>query len=145
MGQETVYFRDKSFYADSHISSWVQKFMELFMKTMNHPDWFIEVINDLHGNFNIPYWTYFFDEEIVDYDKKHFDYCLKMIDLTIIKMSSISKKDFFEFIREDIKDSWCDISHEFYDDIWLSNNDNYKENYIGLLQEYKKIMENEIP
>lgn len=140
MGQEPVYFKEKYFYANDQIMSWLQKFMELFMLTLNHPDWFKEVIRDIHGNFDIAYWKYFFDEEIIDDDKERLEYCLKMIDLTIAKMKAISKRDFFEFIKEGIRGSWCDISNEYYNEQWLNDNENYEEMYIGSLIKLKELM-----
>lgn len=140
MGQEPVYFKEKYFYANSQIVSWVQKFMELFMLTLNHPDWFKEVIRDMHGNFDIAYWKYFFDEEIIGDDKERLEYCLKMIDLTILKMNSITKKHFFECIKDEIKGSWCDISNEFYNEEWLNDDENFKLLYIGSLRRLKELM-----
>lgn len=141
MGQETIYFKDKYFYYSSTIISWVQKFMELFLSELEQPKWFKDVLQELHGDFYIPYRKEFFDKEIIGEDNERLNYCLKMLELTISKMESISKKDFFEFIKEDIKDSWCDISDEFYDEEWLNDSENYKEKYIGLLFKLKEIME----
>jgi hypothetical protein len=95
MGQEYVNYKEKSFLMNSFVISWVQKFMELFLRDLNHPMWFKEVLSDLNGNFHIPYWKYFFDEDIIGNDKERLEYCLKMLDLTILKMQTISKKDFF--------------------------------------------------
>ena len=141
MGQETIYFKDKYFYYNSTIISWVQKFMELFLSELEHPKWFKDVLIELHGDFYIPYRKEFFDIEIIGEDKERLKYCLKMLELTISKMESISKIDFFEFIKDDIKDSWCDIDNDFYDEVWLNDNENYKEMYIGSLLKLKLIME----
>jgi hypothetical protein len=114
--------------------------MELFLLPYKHPEWFKEILDDLHGNFHVPHGKYFFDEDIIGDDNERLEYCIKMLNLVILKMESISKKDFFEFIKSDIKDSWCDISNEFYNDEWLSNDTNYKEKYVGSLIRLREIM-----
>jgi hypothetical protein len=143
MGQELVHYKSKSFYYNNEIISWVQKFMELYLSSINHPEWFKEVLEDLHGNFYITYSKYFFDDDLIGNDKDKLAYCIKMIDLTIIKMESISKNIFFDFIRNDIRNSWCDIPNEFYDKEVLNDNTDYKESYINSLKKLKEIMESE--
>ncbi len=115
--------------------------MELFLQKKKHPEWFREVLADLHGNFHVAHGKYFFDEDIIGDDKERLKYCLKMLDLTIEKMESISKRDFFEFIRKDIKNTWCDINNDFYDNNWLNDDENYKKYYIDSLLKLKSIME----
>jgi len=140
MGQEYVVFKDKSFLMSSSIISWIQKFMELSLMNLDHPQWFIEVIDDLHSNFHMPYIKYFFDEDIIGNDKERLEYCIKMIDLTIEKMESITMKDFFYNIYDSIKGSWCAISHESFQNDWMKDNEIYKEKYIGSLKKLKVIM-----
>lgn len=140
MGQEEVYFKNKMFYYDNQVISWVQKFMELYLSSFSHPKWFENVIEELHGDFYIPYRKEFFDEEIVGNDKDRLDYCIKMLDLTIAKIDTITKKEFFKTIRESIRGSWCDISSEFYNEEWFNDDENYKKKYIGSLLKLKEIM-----
>ena len=141
MGWETIRYRSGGFDLNNQVISWLQKFVELFLLQRKHPKWFEEVLADLHGNFHVPHGKYFFDEDVIGDDKERLEYCIKMLDLTIVKIESISKRDFFEFIKEDIKGSWCDISNKFYDDEWINDNENYKEKYIGSLLKLKLIME----
>lgn len=140
MGQEYVVFKDKSFLMSSSVISWIQKFMELFLLDLDHPQWFIDVINDLHSNFDLPYIKYFFDEDIIGDDKERLDYCLKMLDQTIEKMESITMKDFFHSIHDSIKGSWCEVSHESFQEDWTKDNEIYKEKYIGSLKKLREIM-----
>jgi hypothetical protein len=141
MGWEPVLYNGKWFDLNNQIISWLQKFMELFLLQRDHPVWFNDVLADLHGNFHVPHGKYFFDEEIIGDDSERLNYCLKMIDLTILQMESISKRDFFEFIKDDIKGSWCDISNDLHTDEWLNDSENYKEKYIDSLLKLKTIME----
>lgn len=141
MGWERLLYRGKWFDLDNQIISWLQKFIELFLIQKNHPEWFYEVIEDLNGNFHVPHGKYFFDEDIIGEDKERLAYCLEMLDLTILQMQSISKREFFDFIKEDIKGTWCDISHEFYNDEWFNDEKNFKEYYIGSLLKLKDLMQ----
>tara|TARA_R110000796_G_scaffold250788_2_gene380595 strand:- start:106361 stop:106792 length:432 start_codon:yes stop_codon:yes gene_type:complete len=141
MGQETVYFKEKWFYYDNQIISWVQKFMELFLLEFEHPSWFSVLLEELHGDFFIPYRKEFFDQDVIGDDTERAEYCLKMLDLTIEKMESISKRDFFEFIKKDIKNSWCDINGDFYEDEWLNDNENYRKHYVAPLLKLRSLME----
>jgi hypothetical protein len=142
MGWEPVLYKGKWFDLDNQIISWLQKFMELYLTAKKHPKWFCEVLADLHGNFHVPHGKYFFDEDIIGDDKERLMYCVEMLNLTIKKMQSISKRDFFEFIKEDIKDSWCDINNNFYNDEWLNDNENYKKYYVESLLKLRSMMEN---
>ncbi|MDI9873200.1 hypothetical protein [Flectobacillus rivi] len=141
MGQEFIIFGEKSFLMNSSIISWIQKYMELFLLQKEHPIWFYEVLEDLNSNFFMPYIKYFFDKDIIGEDKERLTYCLEMLDLTILQMQSTSKREFFDFIKEDIKGTWCDISHEFYNDEWFNDEKNFKEYYIGSLLKLKDLMQ----
>jgi hypothetical protein len=140
MGWEPVLYRGKWFELNNQTISWLQKFMELYLSSFNHPEWFTEILNDLHGNFHVAHGKCFFDEAIIGNDKERLNYCIKMIDVTIQKMESISKKDFFSFIKESIKDTWCDITSEHYNEVWLNDSRDYKEKYIGSLIKLKALM-----
>lgn len=137
---EAVFYKDRTFELNNQVISWLQKFMEIHLSQHNHPDWFNEVLADLHGNFHVPHGKYFFDDEIIGDDKQKLDYALKMIDSTIDKMKSIDKRGFFELIRDNIKGSWCDISSGFYNDEWLNDSQDYKEKYIASMIRLKEIM-----
>ncbi len=141
MGLEKIMYKSKSFELNNQVISWLQKFMELFLITQKHPKWFQEILADLHGNFHVPHGKYFFDEDIVGNNKERLKYCIKMLNITIKKVQSISKKDFFEFIKEDIKNSWCDIDNNFYNDVWLNDSENYREYYVESLLKLRSIME----
>src|SRR5688572_30476054 len=127
MSEETVFYKKGGFDLNNQVISWLQKFMELYLVTFKHPEWFNEVIEDLKGNFHVPHGKYFFDESIIGDDNERLNYCVNMLDLVISKLKSMSKKEFFQYIKSAIKDTWCDIStSEFYNDQWLSDEQNYK-------------------
>ncbi len=141
MGWEPIFYYDKEIYSENQIISWMQKFMELFLKEKEHPRWFYDVLNDLHGNFYVPHGKYFFDEEIIDNNSVRLKYCIEMLDLTIHKMKNITKKDFFDFIRKDLVGTWCDISDNFYQtEDFLYNEKNYNEYFIQVLEKLGEIM-----
>lgn len=142
MGWEPVLYKGKWFDLNNQIVSWLQKFMELYLSKQKHPQWFCEVLSDLHGNFHVPHGKYFFDEDIIGDDKDRLMYCIEMLNLTIGKMQSISKRDFFEFIKEDIKDSWCNIDNDFYNDEWLNDDESYRKNYVESLFKLRSMLEN---
>jgi hypothetical protein len=140
MGWESVFYKGKSFDLNNQIISWLQKFMELYLLNFNHPNWFKEVLEDLHGNFHVPHGKYFFDEDIIGDDKERLDYCLKMLDQTIEKMESITMEDFLHKIYDSIKGSWCEISNESFQGDWIRDDKIYKEKYIGSLKKLREIM-----
>lgn len=141
MSSETILYKNGGFDLNNQVISWLQKFMELYLSTLNHPRWFNEVLEDLRGNFHVPHGKYFFDENIIGSNSERLNYCINMIDLVIIKLESISKKDFFLFINAEIKDSWCDISNkEFYNEQWFNDDENFKLLYIGSLRKLKELM-----
>jgi hypothetical protein len=43
----------------------------------------------------------------------------------------------------EIKGSWCEISHEFYDEDWLNDDKSFRKNYIGSLIKLREIMHEE--
>lgn len=139
---EAIFYYDKEIYSESQIISWMQKFMELFLKEKEHPKWFYDVLNDLHGNFYVPHGKYFFDEEIINDNPIRLAYCIKMLDLTIHKMKHLTKKEFFDFIKDDLKGTWCDISNGFYQtEDFLYNEQNYNIHFVKVLQMLKAVME----
>lgn len=138
---EPIFYNDKKIYSYSQNISWMQKFMELFLKEKEHPKWFYDILDDLHGNFYISHGKYFFDEEIINNNSIRLVYCIRMLDLTIYKMKSITKKEFFDFIKKDIKGTWCDISNEFYQtEDFLYNEENYNECFLKILEKLSDIM-----
>ncbi|WP_305953195.1 hypothetical protein [Emticicia oligotrophica] len=115
--------------------------MELFLSKYQHPKWFYEFLDDIKSNFHIPHGKFFFDEELIDKEDNRLDYAIKMIDFTIEKMEKINKREFIEYIRNDLKGIWCDLEpSSFYDDNWLNENETYVNNYIGVLKKLKEIM-----
>jgi tRNA uridine 5-carbamoylmethylation protein Kti12 len=141
MSWEPVFYNKKWFEGDNQIVSWVQRYLELFLLSRKHPHWFNEIIEDLHGNFNVPHGKYFFDSDILNVDKDKLQYCIDMIDLAISKLEDINKRTFFNTIKDSIKDSWCDINNDFYNDKWFDDDEGFKINYIQILRNLKEIME----
>mgnify|MGYP003577185468 CR=1 FL=1 len=141
MGWEPIIYKHRSFDLNNQLISWLQKYMEIFFLSYNHPFWFNEVLADLHGNFHVPHGKYFFDEDIIGDDQERLTYCLDMIDLTIEKIKSTSKREFFNTIRESLKESWCDISNTFYNQEWLDDDKGFRETYIETLTKLKEIMQ----
>lgn len=141
MSSETILYKNRGFDLNNQVISWLQKFMELYLSTLNHPEWFNEVLEDLRGNFHVPHGKYFFDENLIGNDYERLNYCIKMIDLVITKLDSINKKAFFRYIETDIKNSWCDISNtKFYNEQWFNDDENFKLLYIGSLRRLKMLM-----
>lgn len=140
MGTERLKYKNNFIDADNHVISWLQKYMELSLLEHEHPSWFSEVLADLHGNFHVPHGKFFFDESILESNPEHLEYCIKMLDITIAKMQQLTKRNFFDFIRNSIKESWCDINADFYNDEWISDDINYNTMYVGTLKQLKKIM-----
>ena len=103
MGIERVSYKNVSIELDNQVISWLQKFMELTLENLDHPDWFKDILADLNGNFHVAHGKYFFDEAILDNNSERVDYCLKILDITIAQMESINKKQFFEKIQDCIK------------------------------------------
>jgi len=142
MSWEPVLYKNASFDADGCIISWVQKYMELYLSSMEHPDWFKDVLDDLHGNFHVSVGKYFFDEDTIGDDPDRLSYAIKMIDLTAAQMGSITKKEFVASVSDAVKGSWCDMAELTDNETWLNDNDGYRAEYIGLLQQLKEIMQN---
>lgn len=140
MGIERITFKTSFFEADNQVISWLQKYMELLLAEQKHPEWFDEILADLHGNFHVPHGKYFFDESILERSPEHLKYCIKTLDYTIACMQQLTKKQFFDFIRKELEGSWCDINSDFYNDQWISDDANYNMVYIGTLKQLKEIM-----
>lgn len=145
MGYESVKYKNGKFEMDNEIISWVQKFMILTISKIRHPKWFINSYEFIDGNFHMPHGKGFFLKQEINDNKEKFDYCIKMIDLTMEKMEELNKRTFFEFIEEGIKGSWCEVNDsnvwgKNYQK-WLDDDPDFYDDFCKIvLENLKKIM-----
>jgi len=141
---EPVFYKDKWFLLSSGLVSWLQKFLEIFLSQYDHPQWFKEMLNDLHWNFHMPHGKFFFDSEKIGGDREKIRYITKMLDHAIRKMESMTFLEFRDFIGEAVKGSWCDFSNtdpiELTDELKRS----YNEKYIGTLKKMKDLIQEDL-
>ena len=141
MGWERISYKEKHFDCNNGLISWVQKFMELYLSKLEHPKWFNDFLEYISWNFHVPHGKVFFEESMINDNKEKLEYALKMIDLTIKKMESMNKREFIEYIRNDLKGTWCDLEPaSFYDGEWLDENETYEKYSLEVLRKLKEIM-----
>ena len=137
MGYESVKYKNGEFEMDNEIISWVQKFMILTISKIQHPDWFKKCFEFIDINFEIAHGKAFFIEEHINDDKEKFDYCIKMIDLTMEKMEGFNKRTFFVFIEKGIKGSWCEVNDS---NVWGNNYQKWLDDDQDLYDDFCKMV-----
>jgi len=140
MSWEPLLYNKASIDSDGVLISWVQKYLEIYFSSMPHPDWFAEVIEDLHHNFHVPLGKTLLFFEVIGDDKQHFDYYILMLDKAIGNLKSMKKRDFFEYIEEGIRETWVELNDAQRKPEWLDDDSDFDEDYIGLLRGQKRMM-----
>lgn len=144
MSLEAIEYNHKEVFMDNVIVSWIQKFILLNLDNKTTPEWFHECLDDLEGNYHVPYGKYFFDEEIINSKEKN-TFILDLLDIIIEKMAKMTLLEFWSFIEKATKGSWCELNTK-EQKIYSKKNLNkiYLENYIEPLLSFKKIIEDSI-
>ena len=140
MSWEFIIYNEARIDSDGELISWMQKFLERYFLTTSHPEWFAEVIDDLQSNFFMPLGKSLLDYDLIGEDKERFDYYISLLDKAIVKLESMSKRDFFSYIRDDLRGSWVDLDDSDTTEEWLDDNSLFDKDYINMLREQKKVM-----